>query len=103
MTRNGETDDNEPGRRDESGEMTHNAELPEPYWWPRPITPEQYLAFTPAKLDLVSGYLIADEDSNRERLELLALLLTNCGLDEAVKLASPEHWRNALEHSYLDW
>ena len=33
-------------------------ERPEPRWWPEPITVEQYLAFAPAKLELIAGYLI---------------------------------------------
>lgn len=78
-------------------------ELPRPCPWPEPITAEQYQAFTPEKLELVSGYLLDGPESKERRLQLLALLLTNCGLEEAVQLAWPEHWREALERSYLSW
>ena len=78
-------------------------ELPEPHWWPEPITPEQYAAFTPEKLELIDGYLTAGPEPNEARLRLLALLLTNCGLEDAVTLASPEHWREAMDRSYGDW
>ncbi len=83
--------------------MPDTPDLPRPYWWPQPITAEQYLAFTPEKLELVQGYLLAGPQDPEARLNLLALLLTNCGLEQAVQLASPEHWREALDHSYLDW
>lgn len=71
--------------------------LPRPCWWPEPITAEQYEAFTPEKLELVSGYLIDGPDSAEERNHLLALLLRNCGLDRAVRLADPVLWKEALE------
>lgn len=77
--------------------------LPRACRWARPITKEQYEKFTPEKLELVSGYLIDGPGSDRARLELLALLLTNCGLEAAVTLASPEQWRDAMERSYGDW
>jgi hypothetical protein len=80
-----------------------NVELPQAHYWPGPITGEQYRAFTPEKLELVAGYLIDGPESHEGRLELLALLLTNCGLEQAVTLASPEHWREAMERSYGDW
>ncbi len=83
--------------------MPDTPDLPVPRWWPDPITLEQYQAFTPEKLELVEGYLLGGPESPTARLELLALLLTNCGLEEAVGLASPEDWREALDRSYLDW
>lgn len=83
--------------------MSRDSQLPRAYPWPEPITAEQYQAFTPEKLELVSGYLIDGPASNQSRLELLALLLTNCGLEEVVTLADPEHWREAMERSYGDW
>ncbi len=84
--------------------MPDAPDLPVPRWWPAPITLEQYRAFTPEKLELVRGYLIAGAETTEARLHLLALLLANCGLEQAVTLASPEDWREALERSYLlDW
>jgi hypothetical protein len=82
-----------------SKRMTREAQLPRAYWWPRPITAEEYVAFTPEKLELVGGYLIDDAESKQARLELLALLLTNCGLEDAVTLADKDHWREAMDRS----
>ncbi len=83
--------------------MPDAPDLPRPRWWPAPITTEQHLAFTPQKLELIDGYLLGGLETSEARLHLLALLLTNCGLQDAVCLASPEDWREALDHSYLDW
>ncbi len=74
-----------------------NAVLPVPELEPRPITFDEYRALTPEKLELFSGYLIAPQDSPDERRRLLALLLVNLGLLEAVKLAPEAHWREALD------
>ncbi len=82
--------------------MPDLTDLPHPRRWPEPITLEQYTAFTPEKLELVKGYLIAGPDDTQDRLNLLALLLANCGLEEAVNLASPEDWRDALDRSWGD-
>ena len=77
-----------------------NAELPEPALEPQPITFAQYHAHTPEKLELLSGYLIAPADSPEERSRLLALLLVNVGLLEAVKLAPEARWREALDRAH---
>ncbi len=83
--------------------MPDAADLPTPRWWPEPITLEQYRAFTPEKLELDRGYLISGPDTPEPRLDLLALLLTNCGLEQAVQLAGKDDWREALERSFPDW
>lgn len=57
---------------------------PVPSCSPQPITADQFAAFTPEKLELISGYLIAP-DAQDERRDLLILLLTNMGLEEAVR------------------
>ena len=75
-------------------------QLPDPGLDPRPITLDEYHAFTPEKLELLSGYLIAPPDWPNERRQLLALLLVNMGLVEAVKLAPEARWREALERAY---
>ena len=77
-----------------------NTELPEPGLEPEPITFAQYHALTPEKLELLSGYLIAPPGSADERLRLLALLLVNVGLIEAVKLAPEARWREALDRAH---
>ena len=72
-------------------------DLPVPGLEARPITFEHYQAFTPEKVELLRGYLIAPADSPEERRQLLALLLVNLGLVEAVKLAPEDLWREALQ------
>ena len=74
--------------------------LPVPDLDPRRITLDEYMAFTPEKLELVSGYLIHPPHWTDARRELLALLLVNVGLAEAVKLAPESRWREALERVY---
>jgi hypothetical protein len=61
--------------------MTEAGEdLPVPDLDPGPITLEQFEAFTPEKLELVSGYLIDGPEWPEPRQQLLALLLVNSGL-----------------------
>jgi hypothetical protein len=52
------------------------------------------LDLAPEKLELIDGQLYW---SNEDRLTMLALLLENVGLDEVVKLAPIERWREALD------
>ena len=66
----------------------------------RPITMEQYESFTPEKLELIEGYLIDGPGYPEQRRDLLALLLTNEGLIEAVRLAPEERWREAIAQVY---
>jgi hypothetical protein len=51
-------------------------------------------------LDLIEGYLIGGPDYPEERRDLMLLLLTNEGLEEAVKLAPADRWREALRRVY---
>jgi hypothetical protein len=69
---------------------------------PRPLTLQQYHALTPEKLELWEGYLIDGPDYPEQRRNLLALLLLNEGLLQAVRLAPPERWRAALRQVYGD-
>jgi hypothetical protein len=88
----------------EEARKINDVELPEPRRWPQPITADQHRVLTPEKLELIEGYVVDGPEDNSARLKLLSLLLTNCGLEEAVLLASPEDWRSSLERSYLlDW
>ena len=79
-----------------------DVELPRARPWSEPITIEQYIRFTPEKLELVSGYLIDGPEASNAREELLALLLANVGLVTAVTLAAREEWIEALESSYIE-
>ncbi len=83
--------------------MPDTPDRPDPRWWPEPITAEQYFAFTPEKLELVRGYLLDGPESTEARLHLLALLLTNCGLEAAVGLAEKFQWREAIDHNFSDF
>ena len=48
---------------------------------------------TPEKIELIEGKLFwCDED----RLNMLALLLENIGVDAAIRLGDPEVWRQAI-------
>jgi hypothetical protein len=63
----------------------------------RAWTPEEFparWALTPEKFECSDGKMFwTDED----RLNLLALLLENVGIDAAMRLAPKEVWREALE------
>lgn len=72
----------------------------QPHGEGRPLTLDEYRAFTPEKLELFSGYLIAPRDEPEERRRLLMLLLVNVGLVETMKLVPEAHWREALERAY---
>lgn len=50
-------------------------------------------SLTPEKIEMIEGKLLA---SDEERLTLLALLLENVGVDEAVRLGDPATWRSAI-------
>ena len=77
-------------------------ELPKARPWPEPLTLEQYQRYTPEKLELIEGYLIDGPESTEAREQLLALLLTNVGLEAAVQLAYREDWLEAIERSFSD-
>ena len=50
-------------------------------------------ALAPEKIEMIRGKLLT---SDEERLTLLALLLENVGVDEAVRLGDPDIWRAAV-------
>jgi hypothetical protein len=75
-------------------------QLPEPDVTPAPITFEQYQKFTPEKLELVSGYLIDGPVNHQERINLLALLMTNEGLARVLLLAPEDKWRKAMQQIF---
>ena len=47
----------------------------------------------PEKLEVVEGRLLWDDE---ERLALLAMLLENVGIDQAVRLGDLDRWRAAI-------
>jgi len=52
-------------------------------------------SMAPEKIELVDGKLFWDEEY---RLTMLALLLENVGIDEAVKIGDPQLWAEAIEN-----
>ena len=75
-------------------------DLPVPALEPGPITMDQYHAIPIEKFEFWDGYLLFPADYPEPRRHLLAVLLVNEGLLEAVKLAPEERWRQALEQVY---
>ena len=73
--------------------------LPIPDLAPRAITVEEYRAHTPEKFELVEGYLFDTAAHPDARRRLLALLLVNVGLLDAVRLVPAEGWREALRRA----
>ena len=47
----------------------------------------------PEKIELIRGKLFWSEE---DRLNMLALLLENVGIDKAVRLGDPDVWREAI-------
>jgi len=52
----------------------------------------QRYELTPEKLEMIDGKLLWDDE---DRVKLLGLLLENVGADRAVRLGSPQVWRDA--------
>jgi hypothetical protein len=76
-----------------------SVDLPSPRPWPEPITGEQFERYTPEKFELVQGYLFDGPESEEQRLHLLALLLTNCGLEAAAMMCDADDWREAADRA----
>ena len=60
--------------------------------WARDEAMSRY-QLTPEKFEMIDGKLFWSE---AQRLTLLALLLENVGVDQAVRLGHPEVWRDAV-------
>ncbi len=50
-------------------------------------------SLTPEKIEMVGGKLFWEDE---ERLTMLALLLENVGVDQAVRIGNPQVWRAAV-------
>ena len=48
---------------------------------------------TPEKMEMIDGKLFWSEE---ERLTMLALLLENVGVNQAVRIGNPDVWRTAV-------
>jgi hypothetical protein len=62
--------------------------------WKGPEAHARY-SLSPEKIELIQGKLFWSEE---DRLTMLALLLENVGVDQAVRLGDPRVWREAIEH-----
>jgi hypothetical protein len=62
--------------------------------WSRAEVEEKYRKLCPEKIELIEGRMFwTDED----RLNMLALLLENVGMDAAVALGDPALWKQAID------
>ena len=52
------------------------------------------LDLTPEKFEMIDGKLLWDDE---QRINLLAMLLENVGIDAALRLAPLDRWREALD------
>jgi hypothetical protein len=57
-------------------------------------TMEKYLTDYPEKPEVVDGKLFWSE---KDRLNVLAMLLENVGVDKAIRLGDPRVWRAAIQ------
>lgn len=77
-----------------------SSQLPIPDLEPKRITVDEYHEYGPEKLELLDGYLFDIGGPSEIRRRVLALLLLNMGLLEAVTLAPERRWREAIERVY---
>jgi hypothetical protein len=68
--------------------------LPQPQPEPAPITSDQYLTYTPEKLELYQGFY---NYGGQDFTGFYLAVLTNIGLRRAVELAPLSHWVEALQ------
>lgn len=59
-------------------------------WGPEAMSRYQ---MTPEKMEMIEGKLFWSEE---ERLTMLALLLENVGVNQAVRIGNPDVWRAAV-------
>lgn len=62
--------------------------------WSRTEVEQKYYKKCPEKIELIEGKMFW---SDEERLNMLALLLENVGMDAAVKLGDLALWQQAIE------
>jgi hypothetical protein len=77
-----------------------SAQLPEPDVNPAPVSEEQFSQFAPKKFELVGGYLFDGPVRHQDRINLLALLMTNEGLTRVLLLAPEAKWRAAMKQLF---
>ena len=62
--------------------------------WSRAEIEQKYHQLCPEKIELIEGKMFW---SDEQRLNMLALLLENVGMDAAVKLGDPALWKQAID------
>ena len=62
--------------------------------WSRTEVEQKYHKLCPEKIELIEGKMFWTDE---QRLNMLALLLENVGMDAAVGLGDPELWKQAID------
>lgn len=62
--------------------------------WSRAEVEEKYRTLCPEKIELIEGRMFWTDE---QRLNMLALLLENVGMDAAVSLGDPALWKQAVD------
>ena len=62
--------------------------------WNRTEIEQKYRKLCPEKIELIEGRMFWTDE---QRLNMLALLLENVGMDAAVSLGDPALWKQAIE------
>ena len=62
--------------------------------WDRAEVEQKYRKLCPEKIELIEGKMFWTDE---ERLNMLALLLENVGIDAAVSLGDPALWKQAID------
>lgn len=73
--------------------------LPQPKLEPQPISSEQYLTYTPEKLELSGGFY---GYGGQEMTGFYLAVLSNMGLQAAIRHVSLSDWLQALENLCLE-
>ena len=62
--------------------------------WNRTEVEQKYRNLCPEKIELIEGKMFWTDE---QRLNMLALLLENVGMDAAVRLGDPALWKQAID------
>lgn len=62
--------------------------------WSRAEVEQKYRKLCPEKIELVEGKMFWTDE---QRLNMLALLLENVGMDAVVRLGDPKLWQQAID------
>ena len=62
--------------------------------WNRTEIEQKYRNLCPEKIELIEGRMFWTDE---QRLNMLALLLENVGMDAAVRLGDPDLWKQAID------